>query len=179
MAEEEEDSPEEPEGPKGAWLKQFVILAVLVLAGQSIVAYFLVTEQIVPGYFGQDDGSEEAIEAKAMKREAVVVEAPILYSVDEMIVNPQDYHILRYLNVKMTLELDAQETLDLVKSDPVIPAKLLEVIRMTMNMTSFFEMDEARERGPLRQKVVSELNASGLLNDGSVDQVYFERFVAQ
>ena len=179
MAEEDENTPEEPEGPKGAWLKQFVILAVLVLVGQSIVAYFLVTEQIVPGYFGQDEGSEEASEAKAMKREAVVVEAPILYSVEEMIVNPQDYHTLRYLNVKMTLELDSQETLDLIKGDPVIPAKMLEVIRMAMNMTSFFEMDGASERGPLRQKVVSEINASGLLKEGTVNQVYFERFVAQ
>jgi flagellar basal body-associated protein FliL len=185
MAEEEEEATEgevavEPEGPKGAWLKQFVILAVLVLVGQSVVAYFLVTEQIVPGYLEVEaEESGEVIEVKVMKREPVIVEAPVLYSVEEMIVNPQDYYTLRYLNVKMSLGLDAQETLDLIEIDPVVPAKLLEVIRATLNMTSFYEMDEARERVPLRQRLAAEINASGLLKEGSVSNVYFERFVAQ
>jgi flagellar basal body-associated protein FliL len=46
-------------------------------------------------------------------------------------------------------------------------------------MTSFYEMDEARERVPLRQRLAAEINASGLLKEGSVSNVYFERFVAQ
>lgn len=186
MAEEEEEQSEDAEDagadedePKGAWLKQFVILAILVLIGQSVVAYFLVTEQIIPWYFGEEESAEAAIEAQEVKREPVLVEAPILYDVPEMIVNPQDFHTLRYLNVKMSVEFDLQETLDAVKADPVTPAKLLEVIRTTLNMTSFYDLDEARERGPLRLKIAEDLNASGLLGDGSVSNVYFERFVAQ
>lgn len=177
--EEQEDGAVEADEPKGAWLKQFVILAVLVLIGQSIVAYFLVAEQIIPWYFGEEESAEAATEAEVVQREAVLVEAPILYDVTEMIVNPQDFHTLRYLNVKMALEFDLQETLDAVEADPVTPAKLVEVIRTTLNMTSFYDLDDARERGPLRKKIAEELNASGLLGEGSVTNVYFERFVAQ
>lgn len=188
MAEEEEaeqDSEAQGEasmdtnGPKGAWLKQFVILAVLVLIGQSVVAYFLVTEQIMPWYFGEEESVEAVKEAEEMKREPVLVEAPILYDVPEMIVNPQDFHTIRYLNVKMALEFDAQETLDAVEADPVTPAKLVEVIRTTLNMTSFYDLDDAKERGPLREKIAEDVNASGLLGEGTVSKVYFERFVAQ
>ncbi|MBT4137051.1 MAG: flagellar basal body-associated FliL family protein [Candidatus Latescibacteria bacterium] len=187
MAEEEESEQEEEpgeadmeaDGPKGAWLKQFVILAVLVLIGQSVVAYFLVTEQIMPWYFGEEETTEAVKEAEALKREPVIVEAPVLYDVPEMIVNPQDFHTIRYLNVKMSLEFDLQETLDMVEADPVTPAKLVEVIRTTLNMTSFYDMDEARERGPLRKKIADEVNESGLLGEGSVRKVNFERFVAQ
>ena len=183
MAEEEAEEAESDvvdDGPKGAWLKQFIILAVLVLIGQSVVAYILVTQQIMPWYFGEEETIEEAqAAAEVVKREAVPVEAPILYDVPEMIVNPQDYHTLRYLNVKMALEMEAQETIDFLKTDPVAPAKLLEVIRQTLNTTSYYELDEARERGPLREKIATDINASGVLNEGIVNKVYFERFVAQ
>lgn len=179
-AENEQDEVAEPEEPKAAWLKQFIILAVLVLVGQSIVAYVLVTHQIIPWYFGEDEESEQVQkEAEIVKREPVIVEAPILYSIDEMTVNPQDYHTIRYLNIKMTLELDSQETFDFLKLETVVAAKLRETIREALNMTSFRELDDASERGPLRQKLAEKINASGLLNDGAVTNVYFERFIAQ
>jgi flagellar basal body-associated protein FliL len=177
MAEEETagaDESAEPDGPKGAWLKQFVILAVFVMLGQSAVAYFLVKQEIIPWYF-----DVEGKEGSVGETEAVIVEAPVIYEVAEMIVNPQDYHTLRYLNIKMALELDSQATLDKMKEDPVIPARLVEVVRTTLNMTSFYQMDEARERGPLRKRLAEEINASGVLKEGSVKTVYFQRFVAQ
>ncbi len=183
MAEEAEKEQEEvdPVGePKGAWLKQFIILAVLVLVGQSIVAYVLVTQQIIPWYFGEDDASEQVQkEAKTIKREPVPVDMPILFDIDEMTVNPQDYHTIRYLNIKMSLELDSQETFDFLKMDPVASAKVRETIREALNMTNFRELDDAVERGPLREKLAAKINASGLLNDGMVTNVYFQRFIAQ
>ena len=66
-----------------------------------------------------------------------------------------------------------------MKEGPVIPARLVEVVRTTLNMTSFYQMDEARERGPLRKRLAEEINASGVLKEGSVKTVYFQRFVAQ
>jgi len=183
MAEEVETEQAEvdPVGePKGAWLKQFIILAVLVLVGQSIVAYVLVTQQIIPWYFGEDEETQQVHnEAKIVKREPVPVEAPILFSIDEMTVNPQDYHTIRYLNIKMTLELDSQETFDYLKLETVAAAKIRETIREALNMTNFRELDDASERGPLRQKLAAKINASGLLNEGTVTNVYFERFIAQ
>ncbi len=183
MAEEAENEQDigDPVGePKGAWLKQFIILAVLVLVGQSVVAYVLVTQQIIPWYLGEDETSEQVQkEAKNVKREPVPVDVPILFSIDEMTVNPQDYHTIRYLNIKMTLELDSQETFDFLKMDPVAGAKVRETIRETLNMTNFRELDDASERGPLRERLAAKVNASGLLNDGTVTNVYFERFIAQ
>lgn len=184
MAEEEnEQDGEQPDAldePKGAWLKQFVVLAVVVLIGQSIIAYVLVSYQIIPWYFGEEEEAMEKVsEVQETKREPVPVEPPILYAVDEMTVNPQDYHTIRYLNIKMSLELDAPETLALLEGDPVTETKLFEVIRNALNTTNYRELDDAEERGPLRLKLVAAINASELLNEGSVSNVYFERFIAQ
>lgn len=182
MAEEEteqEGQASEAEEPKGAWLKQFIILAVLVLIGQSAVAYFLVSKQIIPWYFGEEESAEQVKTVKKMEREPVQVEPPILFDVPEMTVNPLDYHTIRYLNVKMALALDSQETLAYLDDDVVAAAKLTELIRSTLNMTNYRELDEAKERGPLRQKLVNEINGSGLLKEGLVENVYFERFITQ
>jgi len=185
MAEEEENDPEggQPDGldePKGAWLKQFIVLAVVVLIGQSIIAYVLVSYQIIPWYFGEEETTTETVkEVEKVKREPVPVDPPILFPVDEMTVNPQDYHTIRYLNIKLSLELDSPETLAFLEADPVVQTKLFEVIRNALNTTNYRELDDAEERGPLRQKLVAAINASELLAEGMVSNVYFERFIAQ
>jgi hypothetical protein len=65
MAEEEDpeadqvseaDAVAEMEAPKGSWLKQFVILAILVLIGQGVIAYVLVTQQVLPKFMDEIEG---------------------------------------------------------------------------------------------------------------------------
>ena len=175
MAEEEQDETQ-PEELKNPWLKQFLILALLVLVGQSVVVYVLVPQQILPKYLGED-AMQAAKEAEAQERDPVAVDAPVIYEIGELLVNPQDFHTIRYLNVKITLELDSQETLGTLTGDPVAPTKLEDFVRRTLNGSYYREIDSAAERIALRQKLMAEINASGLLGEGSVTAVYFEQFI--
>ena len=187
----EEDDPEaeeeseaeavaEMEAPKGSWLKQFVILAILVLIGQGIVAYVLVTQQVLPKFMDEVEGETEQAAEEAM-REAVVVDPPAIYEIDftnERVLSPQDYHSIRFLSVKLKLELDSVETLALL-GDDVIDAKVQALARKILTTTWYTEMDEVEERESLRQKLMTEVNASELLGAGSITRVYFRQFILQ
>ncbi|MDP6036915.1 MAG: flagellar basal body-associated FliL family protein, partial [Candidatus Latescibacteria bacterium] len=114
-------------------------------------------------------------------REAVVVEPSAIYEVDftnAKVLNPQDYHSIRFLSVKLKFELDSSETLSML-GDDVLAAKMQSVARQILTTTWYIEMDEVEERESLRQKLMTEVNASGLLGEGSVTGVYFQQFILQ
>ena len=181
MAEEQQNQAAADAGemaePKNPWLKQFVIIATLVFIGQGAVAYFLVADRIMPKYL-EPDGTEVAQEIKKIERVAIPVTAPVLYEVDDMIVNPQSGQVLRYLSIKIVLDLDAPETL-LVLGDPIVETEVVDLIRKLLNNTHYNEINEADERDTLRQRLMTEINASGLLKTGSVTAIYFTQFVLQ
>jgi flagellar basal body-associated protein FliL len=158
-------------------LKQFVILAVVMFIGQGVVAYFLVADRIMPKYLEPDE-TEVTQEIKKSERIAIPVTAPVLYEVDDMVVNPQSGQVLRYLSIKVVLELNSPETLVLL-GDPVVEAEVVDLIRKILNNINYNEINEADERDPLRQRLMTEINASGLLKTGSVTAVYFTQFILQ
>ena len=187
MAEEETDEAEaEAEGdeeamaepPKGSWLKQFVILAILVLIGQSAVSYVLVTRQVRPKVQSMEEGDETSTKVRPEERVLVDIEEPVLYHFEEMIVNPADDQAIRYLNTVISIELENQETLDLL-ADKVIAAKVVDLIRQTLIVTRYTDLDDYSERDPLKAKLKNVLNESELLRAGEVTGVYFKRFVLQ
>lgn len=176
MAQDQEESSGLPEEPKNPWLKQFMVLALVVLVGQGVVAYVLVTQQVLPKYFGEDP-EQAAAEAEGGEREPVEVEPPVLYEIGELLVNPQDFHSVRYLNVKITLRFDSQATLDRVTDDPVTPSELEDFVRRTLNGAFYRDIDESEERIALRQTLMTAINTSGLLGEGTVTAVYFTQFI--
>lgn len=167
-----------PAEQKNPWVKPAIILVLLVLIGQLAVVYVLVVYQIKPRYLGEEQ-VDEIGEVKPVQRDVVPVAAPFLYDVPDMTVNPQDEYTLRYLNVKMALEVDSQQTLSLLNDDPVVATRLLALLRDVLGQTPHREMDTSEKREPLRQRVMTAINTSGLLNAGSVTGVYFQRFILQ
>ena len=161
----------------GNWLRQFVILAVLVLICQSVVAYVLVSRQILP-QFGEEDG-QTLKEAEVTDRDLIEITPPLMFSFDEMVVNPLDDGVIRYLNTKISMEVDIQEALDLLKENQVVATKVEDLVRQTLKMTPYRDMDQVSERKPLKAKLLARLNGSELLGEAEVLAIYFERFILQ
>ena len=126
------------------------------------------------------EGETERVVEEVM-REAVVVEPLALYEIDftnARVLNPQDFHSIRFLSVKLKLELDSSETLSLL-DNKIVPVKVEAIARRVLTTTWYSDMDEVEERELLPQKLMAEVNASGLLGEGSVTGVYFMQFILQ
>ncbi|MDP6730434.1 MAG: flagellar basal body-associated FliL family protein [SAR324 cluster bacterium] len=178
-AEAEADSELMAEPPKGTWIKQFVILAILVLIGQGAVSYVLVTRQVRPKLMSMEEGDETMKTAKIEERILVDIEEPLLHHFAEMILNPADEQAIRYLNTLVSIELENQETMDLLIADDVLAIKMEDLIRQTLIQTRYIDLDEYSERDALKEKLKTVLNGSELLQTGQVMAVYFKRFILQ
>ena len=178
-AEAEADSEAMAEPPKGSRIKQFVILAILVLIGQGAVSYVLVTRLVRPKLMSMEEGDETMKRARVEERILVDIEEPLLHHFEEMILNPADEQAIRYLNTMVTIELENEETVDLLTSDEVIAIQTEDLIRQTLIRTQYMDLDEYSERDALKEKLKTVLNGSELLPTGQVVAVYFKRFILQ
>ncbi|MCZ6634083.1 MAG: flagellar basal body-associated FliL family protein [bacterium] len=178
-AEAEAGSEAMVEPPKGSWLKQFVILAILVLIGQGAVSYVLVTRQVKPKLTHMEESDGTMKSAAVEERILVDIEEPLLHHFDEMILNPADDQAIRYLNTVVIIELENEETADLLTSDNVLAIRVEDLIRQTLIQTRYIDLDEFSERDALREKLKTALNGSEMLLTGQVVAVYFKRFILQ
>ena len=174
---EDEELPEEDAG--GSRLKQFLVLAILVLVGQMAVTYVLVTRLVLPKQAMEAAEGDTAQKGVLAEPEEIAIETPVLYEFEEMVMNPMDDQAIRYLNTKIAVELDNQSVLDELKDNKVVAAQIAELVRRTLNTTYYHQMDEPKERRRLREVLKKRLNESLILKTGEVSAVYFERFIVQ
>ena len=184
MAEEdpEQEEGEEEEEPKGSRLKQFIILAIIVLLGQSAIAYVVVTRLILPKQEVSNGEGEGQVVSRVSsgEREEIPIEDPLLFRFDRILVNLQDEYALRYLSTKVAIELENLETFDeLIAEDGIVMVEVKDLIYRTLNQMPVSQTDEAHERKKVRDILRERINASGLLENGEVTAVYFEVFVVQ
>ena len=64
-------------------------------------------------------------------------------------------------------------------TNKIVSVKVEAIARRVLTTTWYSDMDEVEERELLRQKLMAEVNASGLLVEGSVTGVYFMQFILQ
>ena len=64
-------------------------------------------------------------------------------------------------------------------TNKIVSVKVEAIARRVLTTTWYSDMDEVEERELLRQKLMAEVNASGLLGEGSVTGVYFMQFILQ
>ena len=182
MAEEEVDDPiEEQEAPKNSRLGQFIILTVVVLLGQGVVAYMLVSRFIIPkkqAAAGEEmAGTTERVSVS--ERPRVRVEAPVLYAdLEEIQANPRDDEALRFLNAKIILQMDGQAALEEM-GEQVVSSRVRELIIQRLATMPFTGINSAQGRGKLREAIKKWINESGFLKTGEVVAVYFEHFIVQ
>ena len=138
MAEEDPEQEEggEEEEPKGSRLKQFIILAIIVLLGQSAIAYVVVTRLILPKQeVSNGEGEGQLVRrVSSGEREEIPIEDPLLFRFDRILVNLQDEYALRYLSTKVAIELENLETFDeLIAEDGIVMVKVKDLIYRTLN----------------------------------------------
>ena len=185
MAEEPEEEEQSEDGSsareaaqRGSRLKQFLFLAVLILILQSAVAYVLVTWLVLPKVMAPEEVTETVQEKTAEDWPKVSIEQPLTYDMGDMILNPKDPEMLRFLSARVVLQVDNPGVLDELK-DKLIVSKLTDRVRDVLSETPTHKMNLADERKGLRDNLKAKINASGILESGQVTAVYFRHFVVQ
>ena len=180
MADEEGQEEEEslPPEPKGSRLNQFIVLAVIVLLCQSALAYVLVTRFVIPqrrAAMGLDEGESTETVAR-VEREIVAINVPLMYRLEEILVNPMDESALRYLNVLITFEVDSEEVLEELK-DKLVATRVRDLVFRTLGNTPVTELDTTEKRQAVKAVIQKRVNESGILTTGEVTGILFERFI--
>jgi len=183
MAEEAAEEPAEGEGEGAApppeepasRVPQFIVLIFVILVGQAAAGYYLITQVYYPGLMGEPE--EVGEDAPQRERPVFEIDEPLLFELDEMVMNPPDNEGIRFLTAKVTVEVDTPEALA-VFDDPLIATQLHDLVFGLLTTTEFLDMDEADERVKIKSRLKDEINGSPILEEvGEVLNVYFERFV--
>jgi flagellar basal body-associated protein FliL len=186
VAEEEQEEQGEDEQiqappPAGSRVNQFVVLVIIVLIGQVALAYMLIDKIVLPKQRVADaeESGEvlpESVESEAEKK---IVKTPLLHPLEEILLNPRDEAGIRFLRVKISLEVDNEEVLGVLQESMVKTAQIRELLARTMNNMPFHMLDGPEDRMKLRETLKGIVNESGLLETGEVRAVYFELFILQ
>jgi flagellar basal body-associated protein FliL len=145
---------------------------------QSALAYVLVTRFIIPqrrAAMGLDDEESTETVARAV-REIVAINVPLVYRLEEILVNPTDESEIRYLNVLMTFEVDNEEVLVELK-DKLVASRVRDLVVRTLGNTPVTEMDTTEKRQAIKAAIQKRVNESELLTTGEITGILFERFI--
>lgn len=143
----------------------FIGLAVgfLVLAGINGVLVWKVV-------------SNDSADAKTVEQEEVVVEEEedgFMYKLDPFIVNLFDDRGVRYLKVRLDIELWDLTEEDMEKKTPKIRDSLI----VLLSSKKYEEIGSLEGKARLREEILFRLNR--ILGEGKAKEVYFTDFVVQ
>ncbi|MDD2337206.1 MAG: flagellar basal body-associated FliL family protein [Geobacteraceae bacterium] len=147
-----------PEKGKGK-MKLIIIIAaaVIVVAGG------------VAGYFFFAGGHAEKAEAKTESKGI-----PSIYTLDPFIVNIYDGQDLRYLRVKVEMEVASEE----VKTEmEARKAQFRDAILVLLTTKTMLDIRDQQGKNQLRQEIFTVAN--NILSPGKLKKVYFTDFVVQ
>ncbi len=165
---EYEDVPEEG-GPSGLLVILVIANLVLTLGLGSFVAF---------DFFTRPDSAELAAAAGGGGEggaDAVVPPEPMAtYEFEPFIVNLMDSANIRYVKVKMEVELSTADMLPEIEEK--MPALQDMVIGMLSNR-SYSELLGVRGKTQLREEMLRRMNQ--ILTTGDVTRIYFTEFVVQ
>jgi len=148
----------EPEKGKGKLKFIVIICAVVVLAAGGVAAFFLFSG-------GHDKEAEAKTESKG---------APVIYSQDPFIVNIYDGQELRYLRVKVEMEVadEAAKTEFTGRQ-----AQIRDTILVLLSAKTLLDIGDQQGKSQLRQEIFSAVGR--LFPAGKLQKVYFTDFVVQ
>lgn len=147
-----------PEKGKGK-MKLIIIIAaaVIVVAGG------------VAGYFFFAGGHTAKAEAKTDNKGI-----PCIYTLDPFIVNIYDGQDLRYLRVKVEMEVASEE----VKTEmEARKAQFRDAILVLLTTKTMLDIRDQQGKNQLRQEIFTVAN--NILSPGKLKKVYFTDFVVQ
>lgn len=185
MAEEEEK--EESKGGDGGGKKSpmmliiiIVVLILLIIIG-AVVAVLLmsggeeeqVQQQQQVEQSQQNTPSKKKTYARKEAAKSFIEMGPI-FPLETFTVNLLSESGRRYLKVEMSLELSGEEVA--VELDTTQPA-VRDIIIKLLSSKSLEEISTAKGKEKLKDQIIEALNAR--LKDGSIENIFFTKFVVQ
>jgi len=160
MAAKDEQSVEKTAAKGKKSLKLILIIAAaVVLAVGGTVAFFMFS------------GGEHKKEGDA-KTESKA--APVMYALEPFIVNIYDGQELRYLRVKVEMEVSGEEAKNELAARQ---AQIRDTILVLLTTKTLLDVRDEQGKNQLRQEI---FNAVGrLVSPGKVQRVFFTDFVVQ
>jgi len=147
-----------PEKGKGKMKLIIIIAAVVVLVAGGI-----------GGYFFFAGGHKAEAEAKTENKGI-----PSIYTLEPFIVNIYDGQDLRYLRVKVEMEVASEE----VKTEmDARKAQFRDAILVLLTTKTMLDIRDQQGKNQLRQEIFTV--ASNILSPGKIKRVYFTDFVVQ
>jgi len=145
---------------KGKMKLIIIIAAVVVLVAGGIGGYFM----FAGGHKGKAEAKTET-EAKAV---------PSIYTLEPFIVNIYDGQDLRYLRVKVEMEVASEE----VKAEmEARKAQFRDAILVLLTTKTMLDIRDQQGKNQLRQEIFTVSN--NILPAGKLKRVYFTDFVVQ
>jgi flagellar FliL protein len=135
-----------------------IFLLVLILAGQTYLAYVIVDKYYPSIYVKMNTEDPPEIGT---------------YQMDQLVVNPANTNGRRYLMVEISLELNIEHIPLIETSNPRVKQELIE----TFSRRTVSQLTTPRERDVLRKEVVEIINSS--IGETSVQNLYFTKYVLQ
>lgn len=146
------------ENGKGKMKLIIIIAAVIIVAG-GVGGYF---------FFSSKGHSEEAAPKADVKG------VPIIYSLEPFIVNIYDGQDLRYLRVKVEMDVASEE----VKTEmEARKAQFRDAILVLLSTKTLLDVRDEQGKNQLRQEIFTAVN--NILSPGKLKRVYFTDFVVQ
>lgn len=140
-------------------MKLIIIIAAVILVAGGIGGYF---------FFSSKGHSEEAAPKADVKG------VPIIYSLDPFIVNIYDGQDLRYLRVKVEMDVASEE----VKAEmQARQAQFRDAILVLLSAKTLLDVRDEQGKNQLRQEIFTAVN--NILAPGKLKRVYFTDFVVQ
>ena len=119
--------------------------------------------------------SNDSADAKTVEQEEVVVEEEdgFMYELDPFIVNLFDDRGVRYLKVRLDIELWDLTEEEMAKKNPKIRDSLI----VLLSSKKYEEIGSLEGKARLREEILFRLNR--ILGEGKAKEVYFTDFVVQ
>lgn len=147
---------------KGKMKLIIIILASVLVAGGGVAGYFIMAG-------GHKGGTAAEAEAKTE-----ATGTPSIYSLEPFIVNIYDGQDLRYLRVRVELEVANEET---KAETEARKAQLRDAILVLLTTKTMLDIRDQQGKNQLRQEIFTVAN--NILPQGKLKKVYFTDFVVQ
>lgn len=164
--EEHEEEKKAPMGHKTV----IIIIGVAVLASVALTAgvvmYILNGHNSVPAAEAGNEKKAEQVKKK---------EAPVIYPLEPFIVNISDGQEMRYLKLKVELDVTAGGEVK-AEIDPYL-APLRDSILVLLTSKTLQEVQDLSGKNRLREDILATVRK--ILPPGKINRVYFTDFVVQ
>ncbi len=151
-------------------MKKMIIFIVPIFIIQVVLIYFLI------GKFLSQPQSPQPVHVNEPQQIETVdtLQDFSVYVVNDIVINPAGTNATRFLLTTIGFEVTSEDTKEeLTRKD----VQLRDILNTILTSKRLEELVNVDQRALLREEIIAEVNA--LIRSGSINQVYFSKFIIQ